>query len=80
MPSLSTKESKTELRYNAEEEIKLIETTKEKIRGLQAELEFKQNLIMQEESENFEIFSDLVNHVGGETDLTINKNNLTLSQ
>ena len=80
MPSLSTKESKTKLRYNAEEEIKLIETTKEKIRGLQAELEFKQNLIMQEESENFEIFSDLVNHVGGETDLTINKNNLTLSQ
>ena len=78
MLSLSTKESKTKLRYNAEEEIKLIETTKEKIRGLQAELECKQDLTMQEESENFEIFSDLVNHLGGETDLAINKNNLTL--
>ena len=78
MPSLSTKERKTKLRYSAEEEIKLIETTKEKIRGLQAELECKQDLIMQEESENFEIFSDLVNHLGGETDLAINKNNLTL--
>ena len=33
----------------------LIEATKEKIKGLQAELECKQDLIMQEESE---IFSD----------------------
>ena len=31
----------------------------EKINGLQAKLECKQDLIMQEESETFEIFSDL---------------------
>ena len=41
------------------EEIELIEATKEKIRRLQADLECKQGLIMQEESEIFEIFSDL---------------------
>ena len=94
----------------AEEEIELIEATKEKIRELQAELECKQDLIMQEESETFEIFSGLYNkrlsalyelnikggklvklevwqtvlmwlknhviyvsHLGGGTDLTINK-------
>ena len=43
----------------AEEEIEFIEATKEKIRELQAELECKQDLIMQEESETFEIFSHL---------------------
>ena len=37
---------------SVEEEIELI-------RGLQAELEYKQDLIMQEESETFEIFSEL---------------------
>ena len=46
---------------SAEEEIELIEATKEKIRGLQAELECKQDLIMQEESEAFEIFSGWYN-------------------
>ena len=43
----------------AEEEIELIEATKEKISELQAELECKQDLINQDESESFEIFSDL---------------------
>ena len=42
-----------------EAEIEFKEATKEKISGLQAELECKQDLIMQEESEIFEIFSDL---------------------
>ena len=37
---------------SVEEEIELI-------RGLQAELQYKQDLIMQEESETFEIFSEL---------------------
>ena len=44
---------------NVEEEIGLIEATKEKISRLKAELECKQDLIMQEESEAFEIVSDL---------------------
>ena len=44
---------------SAEEEIELIEATKEKITGLQAESECKQDSIMQEESETFEIFSGL---------------------
>ena len=55
MPSLSTKERKTKLRVPIKEfndEIKVN-------RGSQAELECKQDLIMQEESEAFEIFSDL---------------------
>ena len=43
----------------AEEEIELIEATKEKISRLKAELECKQDLIMQEESETFKIFSNL---------------------
>ena len=43
----------------AEEEIELIEATKEKISRLKAELECKQDLIMQEESETFKMFSDL---------------------
>ena len=41
------------------EEIELIETTKEKISRLKEELECKQHLIMQEEYQTFEIFSDL---------------------
>ena len=45
--------------YYVEEEIELIKTTKEKIDELKAELECKQDLIMQEESEAFEKFSDL---------------------
>ena len=44
---------------NVEEEIELIETTKEKISRLKEELKCKQDLIMQEESETFKIFSDL---------------------
>ena len=36
-----------------------IEATKEKIMGLQTELECKEDSIMQEESKTFEIFSDL---------------------
>ena len=44
---------------NVEEEIELIKTTKEKISELKAELECKQDLIMQEESETFEKISDL---------------------
>ena len=44
---------------NAEEETQLIQTTKEKISELKAELECKQDLIMQEESETFEKFSHL---------------------
>ena len=44
---------------NVEEEIELIKTTIEKINELKAELECKQDLIMQEESETFEKFSDL---------------------
>ena len=55
MPSLSTKERKTKLRVPIKEfndEIKVN-------RWLQAELECKQDLIMQEESEAFEILSDL---------------------
>ena len=55
MPSLSTKERKTKLRVPIKElndEIKVN-------RGLQAELECKQDLIVQEESEAFEILSDL---------------------
>ena len=43
----------------AEEEIELIETTKEKIKELQAELEWKQDLIMHDEFETSEIFSVL---------------------
>ena len=43
----------------AEEEKELIEATKEKISRLKAELGCKQDLIMQEESETFKIFSDL---------------------
>ena len=42
-----------------EAEMEFKEATKQKISGLQAELECKQDLIMQEESEIFEIFSDL---------------------
>ena len=44
---------------NVEEEKELVKTTKEKINELKAELECKQDLIMQEESETFEKFSDL---------------------
>ena len=44
---------------NVEEEIELIEAAREKISKLKAELECKQDLIMQEESETLEIFSDL---------------------
>ena len=44
---------------NVEEEIELIKTTKEKISELKAELECKQDLIMQEESETFEKALDL---------------------
>ena len=44
---------------NVEEEIELIEATREKISKLKAELECKQDLIMQEESGAFEIVSDL---------------------
>ena len=40
----------------AEEEIELIEATKEKISRLKAELECKQDLIMQEGFETFKIF------------------------
>ena len=58
MPSPSIKERKAILN-NVEEEIELIKTTKEKISELKAELECKQDLIMQEESETFEKFSDL---------------------
>ena len=43
----------------AEEEIELIEATKEKISRLKAELECKQDMIMQEKSETFKMFSDL---------------------
>ena len=43
----------------AEEERQLTEATKEKINGLQAKLECKQDLIVQEESETFEVFLDL---------------------
>ena len=43
----------------AEQEIDLIKATKEKISRLKAELECKQDLIMQEESEIFKIFSGL---------------------
>ena len=43
----------------AEQEIDLIKATKEKISRLKAELECKQDLIMQEESETCKIFSDL---------------------
>ena len=58
-------------RSSTEEKRQLIGATKEKIKGLQAKLECKQNLVIQEESETFEIFSDLydkrliayVNHV-----------------
>ena len=46
-------------KMNAEEEIELIKTTKEKLNELRAELECNQDLIMQEESETIEIFSDL---------------------
>ena len=46
-------------RSSAEVKIELIKTRKEKISELKAELEFKQDLIMQEESETFEKFSDL---------------------
>ena len=44
---------------SAEEEMQLIQTTKEKISELKAELECKQDLTMQEESETFEKFSHL---------------------
>ena len=43
----------------ADEEIELIEETKEKISRLKAELEYKQDMVMQEESETFKMFSDL---------------------
>ena len=43
----------------AEEERQLTEATKEKINGLQVKLECKQDLILQEESETFEVFLDL---------------------
>ena len=43
----------------AKEKIELMEATKEKISRLKAELECKQDLIMQEEPETFKIFSDL---------------------
>ena len=43
----------------AEEEIELIEATKEKIIELQAELEYRKDLNMQDEFETFEIFSNL---------------------
>ena len=43
----------------AEEERQLTEATKEKINGLQAKLECKQDLIVQEESETFEVLLDL---------------------
>ena len=46
-------------KINAEEEIELIKTTKEKLNKLRAELECNQDLIMQEESKTIEIFSDL---------------------
>ena len=48
---------------NVEEEIGLIEATKEKISRLKAELECKQDLIMQEESETFKIFSNLYSKI-----------------
>ena len=44
---------------NVEEEIELIKTTKEKISKLKAELECKQDLIMQKQSETFEKLLDL---------------------
>ena len=44
---------------SVQEEIELIEATKEKISGLQAELECNQDSIMQEESETFKMFSCL---------------------
>ena len=44
--------------YNSEEKIELIEAAKEKISRLKAELECKQDLIMQEESDTFKIFLD----------------------
>ena len=43
----------------AEEEIELLQATKEKMSRLKAELECQQDLIMQEESETFKILSDL---------------------
>ena len=43
----------------AEEEIELIEATKEKIIELQAELEYRKDLNMQDEFETFEIFPNL---------------------
>ena len=43
----------------AAEEIELIEATKEKISRLKAELECKQDMIVQEKSETFKMFSDL---------------------
>ena len=46
-------------RSSTEEKIELIKTRKEKISELKAELECKQDLIMQEESETLEKFSDL---------------------
>ena len=48
---------------NVEKEIELIEATKEKISRLKAELECKQGLIMQEESETFKIFSNLYSKI-----------------
>ena len=39
--------------------LELIKTTKEKINELKAELKCKRDLIMEEESETFEKFSDL---------------------
>ena len=44
---------------NVEEEIELIKTTREEISELKAELKWKQDLNMQEESETFGKFSDL---------------------
>ena len=58
--NLETSLAKSSVKHSfAEEEIELIEATKEKISRLKAELECKQDLIMQEESETFKIFSDL---------------------
>ena len=57
MKSLKTLLAKSSGEYSREE-IESIEATKKNSR-LQAELECKQDLIMQEESETFEIFSHL---------------------
>ena len=56
--SLETLLAKSSGEYSREE-IELIKATKEKKSGLNVELECKQDLIMQKESETSEIFSDL---------------------